>query len=218
MSSERFLPTVLLRPAFMYGPGDFTTFNSMLVMAEISRRQGKPTMVYYGDEIRLDMIHVRDVARSILHAAIWHARPITTAQRIEIFNVTPMEHRLVSELTTMAMHTVGVKTKRMPYLHRLLFKNVPADVIAKKVNEQYLPIWDEMVRTSGARPSPVGPRLDPVQLKNGHHCSFLLNGSKLLHGTGFVPMYPICSEFTWMEVIDEWRSMDIWPKELSVTC
>jgi nucleoside-diphosphate-sugar epimerase len=63
------LPLVILRPALVYGPGDFGSLMPRCVVAASYKRTGEKMELLWDGDMKLSTVHVFDVARAIVHAA-----------------------------------------------------------------------------------------------------------------------------------------------------
>lgn len=82
--------------------------------------------------------------------------------------------------------------------------------VTESVNEKHLGPWAEIVRKSGITVTPLSPYLD-LELLDNHSLS--ADGSKIERETGFKYNVPYLTKEKLIEIIDEFKSIHVWPQQ-----
>ena len=78
------------------------------------------------------------------------------------------------------------------------------------VNEKHLAPWAELVHKSGISVTPLSPYLDEELLYNN---ALSVDGSKIENETGFSYEVPLLTKEKLIEIIDEYKALNVWPRD-----
>ncbi|KAI8874387.1 hypothetical protein GQ42DRAFT_175799 [Ramicandelaber brevisporus] len=228
LASERRVPTVVLRPSPPYGPGDYEGFAPTLITIELCRRYREPMPCYSSPSHFLSLVHVRDVARAIVHSAIWHAISVGTINKrstivhtassgsdisnTEVFMLSDGQNRPCALEASIMSESFQVKTKLLSKVARLVMSTMSPEKVTETLNVSAVQDWVELIRTSGCKVSRLSPYVDPDLLRTCYDFSPRVNVDKL-RNSGFVWKCPENLSEYWSEIVDEWKAMNIWPSE-----
>ncbi|KAI8871819.1 hypothetical protein GQ42DRAFT_177614 [Ramicandelaber brevisporus] len=214
---ELTIPTIILRPALMYGPSDDVYFSTTLMMCETYRYKGEDYHAMVDEKIMSDTVHLRDVARAIIHSAIWQfyqqLPTASTSRRIDIFNVTDGSHNNMLEVAQTLGGAFGLKVKNTPSVIRAAVRLMPISKLTREVNDKVVDEWEDIVQKTGIKRTPrTTSYIDAAIIEMGMKSSFYIDGSKLIQRTGFAPKYPKLSMDPIKEIIAENRAMNYYPQ------
>lgn len=82
--------------------------------------------------------------------------------------------------------------------------------VTESVNEKHLGPWAEIVRANGITVTPLSPYLD-LEILDSHSLS--VDGTKIERETGFKYNVPLVTKEKLIEIIDEFKAIDVWPKQ-----
>lgn len=84
------------------------------------------------------------------------------------------------------------------------------DSVIEASNEKHLAPWAELVRKNGIVVTPLSPYLDEELLYNNN---LSVDGSKIERETGFTYQVPHLTKEKLNEIIDEYKTLNVWPKD-----
>jgi len=171
------LPLVILRPALVYGPGDFSSLMSRCVVAATYAREKaiadrRMELLWDGD-LKLSTIHVFDVARAIVHCAR-KVQPGLT------FNLADKANSNVGSVSSIIARIFNIEILFAGSIKSNLAA-LRLDAVVDAVNENHLGPWLAMNRELGVKNTPLSPYLHKSLLAFNH---LSVDGSAI-ESTGF---------------------------------
>jgi len=169
------LPLVILRPAIVYGPGDFTGLSPRITNAAVYKKSGEQMKLLWGRDLHLNVVHVLDVCR-----AMWTVANET--KEGTTFNLADDQDLKQGTLGDWLEKLFGLKkidyqgaiasNLALPFLARL----------AEDANEDHVPFWQNLCTESKISHTPLSPYIDKELLKDHPLC---IDGSKITKETSF---------------------------------
>jgi nucleoside-diphosphate-sugar epimerase len=200
------LPLVILRMAHVYGEYDSAFIAKALCLARLYQEQDRELKWLWTEDLRINTVHVEDVARAIWQAAEWRAEndiipesrspttrrgsvmamgnsePSSSLSSIPIFNI--VDHGLTSQgtLASILSEVFQIKTGFQGSIISQ-FAKMHLDSVVDDLNEDSLQPWSDMLIAKGiTRPGPLSPFLEKELLKDS---DLSLDGSLFERVTGF---------------------------------
>jgi len=168
------LPLVILRPAIVYGPGDVANLSPRLAVAAVYQKLPKEPMKFlWGKDLKLNTVHVEDVAR-----AAWLAA--TEFPTGSVFNLADETNLDQGKLNTWLGTMFGVK---LDFFNSVSSTVLPKDAVATSANEKHIPIWHNLlVESKITNGSAISPYIDAELLGGTDLC---IDGTKIAKETKF---------------------------------
>lgn len=200
------LPLVILRLAHVYGEYDSAFIAKALCLARLYQEQDRELKWLWTEDLRINTVHVEDVARALWRAAEWRAENDTipdsrppnsrrgsvmtmgnnesssSLSSIPIFNI--VDHGLTSQgtLASILSEVFQIKTGFQGSLISQ-FAKLHLESVVDDLNEDSLQPWADMLSAKGiTRPGPLSPFLEKELLKDS---DLSLDGSLFEKVTGF---------------------------------
>jgi nucleoside-diphosphate-sugar epimerase len=176
------LDVVILRPAFIYGPGDVNGLMPRVVCAA-SYVESKETMKFLWDaRMRINTVHVDDVCRALLHVT----DPAIPSG--SIFNLCDKNDSDQAKINALVGELFGIKTGFLGVIISNLARLRFTDVV-DAANEKHMTPWDAICRKHGITMTPLSPYMSKELLLNNH---LYVDGTKI-ETTGFTYKEPLCN-------------------------
>lgn len=197
------LNLIILRPAHVYGEYDSGFIAKALCLARIYQEEDKELKWLWTEDLRINTVHVTDVARALWTAATWRrtnstiSSPTSSPRRVTItsskgeeppsgnvpiFNI--VDHGATSQgtLANVIGKTFNIKTGFQGSIISQ-FAKLNLESVVDDLNEDVLQPWADMLAEKGiTRPGPLSPFLEKELLKD---TDLSLDGSLFERVTGF---------------------------------
>ncbi|KDO31814.1 hypothetical protein SPRG_03734 [Saprolegnia parasitica CBS 223.65] len=197
------LNVVFVRPATIYGPGDVMGLMPRIVCAASYVQLQEKMKLLWDDELRVNTVHVKDVAR-----ALWHVA--TRGEAGNVYNLADKNDTSQGKLNALLGPLFGIDTgfigKLISNLARLRLGDVVDDV-----NDKHMKPWSDLCSTHGVTNTPLTPYLDKELL--AHH-QLYINGAKI-EAIGFEYAYPMLTIDELRDVIEGAIAQRIFPPILA---
>lgn len=168
------LNLVILRPAIVYGPGDLVGLTPRIVCAAVYGKTKKTMKFLWGEELRLDVVHVDDLVR-----AMWIAA--NEAKPGSVYNVADAVDLTQGKLNGWLGSIFSIKTDFFGSITSNLAKMNLAGV-AEEANNDHVPSWSTLCQEHKIANTPLSPYIDKELLSNNSLC---VDGSKICKETSF---------------------------------
>ncbi|KAJ2779140.1 hypothetical protein H4R18_004171 [Coemansia javaensis] len=204
-------PLVVLRPALCYGPGDRQNVVPMLISALLSREAGEPMPVLWAKDLRVNTVHVADVARAAVLAA-GHAR--AAQQPVSVFNLSDPGDTTNAALAQAVAGLFGVGVSFQSSAVNFIAKRLRTEELAEEVNESLLGPWMDLLARHNAANSPLSPYLDREHpYFRLEHRPLAVDGSRIeaADGLGFRYLHRSVSADALRPIVAEFRQLGLWP-------
>lgn len=169
------LPLVILRPAITYGPGDSMGLAPRLAVAAVYQKlPAEPMKFLWGKDLKLNVVHVDDVAR-----AAWLAASDMKAG--SVYNLADETNLDQGMLNTWLGKMFKVKIDFAGSMVSNLAK-LQLESIASDANDKHVPIWHTLCQESKMKDTPVSPYIDQELLRGTDMC---VDGKAIAKETAF---------------------------------
>ncbi|KAI8393355.1 uncharacterized protein BYT42DRAFT_550737 [Radiomyces spectabilis] len=201
------LNLVILRPAIVYGTGTTMGLTPRLIIGRIYKQLDEKMKLLWSKDLKLNTVHVLDVARACWHVARWYIENAPHAE-LPIFNLSDKQNTDQETINGFLTQIFGIRTG---YHSSFIsaFTKLHLDSVIKDINRKHLPPWAELLQASNIQGSPLSPYLDKELLYN-HDLS--IDGSKIERVTGFNYVVPYLTQENLEEIIQDFQALDVWPR------
>ncbi|KAI9276747.1 hypothetical protein BDA99DRAFT_494018 [Phascolomyces articulosus] len=202
------LNLIILRPSVVYGPNALLGLTPRLIIGRVYQHLGEEMKLLWSKDLKLNTVHVNDIVRASWHLAKWYE---DTGRKPEdetpIFNLSDKEDTDQETINKLLREIFGIETG---YHGSVVssFAKLNLDSVTEDVNEKHLAPWAELLKKSDIRTSPLSPYLDEELLYNN---ALSVDGSKIERETGFTYTVPHLTKEKLVEIIDEYKSQNLWP-------
>ncbi|KIV83212.1 hypothetical protein PV11_05259 [Exophiala sideris] len=196
------LNLVILRPAHVYGEYDSKFVAKGLCLARVYQEQQKELKWLWTEDLKINTVHVEDVARALWAAAQWRstnsavpASSPTTSRRptlgskgedaptgVPVFNIVDHGQTSQGDLADVISKVFNIKTGFQGSLISQ-FAKMNLEHVVDDLNEDILQPWADMLEQKGiTKPGPLSPFLEKELLKDA---DLSLDGSLFEKVVGF---------------------------------
>jgi hypothetical protein len=203
------LPVVVFRPAIIYGPGDVLGMMPRLTIGRVYKFMDEKMKMLWGGEMRINTVHVRDVASAIWHALI--AANLPTDAHKRIYNLADKSETDQKKVSAMISKIFGIRTGFYnAVINKLAKMNMKGTT--EEVNDKHLPPWSGLCHKYKIEASPISPYISP-QLLYDHSLS--IDGSAVEAALHFKYEHPLLTEELLREELDYWIAQGVFPPNVS---
>ncbi|MCL4117070.1 UNVERIFIED_CONTAM: hypothetical protein GTU68_066298 [Idotea baltica] len=159
---------IIVRPAIVYGPGDRLGLTPRLLVGAICRYIGTEMKLLWDHNLKMNTVHVRDVARAI----VWLCQRGKTK---EVYNLVDDGESTQDSISKLIANIFNVSYDFCgTTLSKLAMTEGSSTV--QYVNEKHLEPWLKICTSNNLHNTPLTPYIDIEALHNKH---INLDGSKL---------------------------------------
>ncbi|CAG8496187.1 5448_t:CDS:2 [Ambispora gerdemannii] len=130
------LNLVIMRPSMVYGEGATGGLASRLVCGRIYKHLDEEMKCLWSKDLKINTVHVLDVARAIWHVAVWYRDNDKTGKGPFVYNLSDSG------------------------------STVNPDGATDEVNDKHVGPWAELINKSGIKVTPLTPYVDQELLSN----------------------------------------------------
>ncbi len=207
------LNLVILRPAMTYGPYDTKAIAKSIVLARIYQSLNEELKWLWTKDVKMNTVHVEDVARAAVAAAQWLANgkagwDASTYGATPVFNLVDHSNTDQGQLAEITTQIFGIKSS---FAGSILsaFAKLNMDNVLEDVNEHVMGPWAELLESAAiTRPGPLNPFMEKEQVKDEDLC---LDGGLFEKTVGFEYKRPKCEKKEVEEMIESYKAMKWWP-------
>jgi nucleoside-diphosphate-sugar epimerase len=224
------LNLVILRLAHVYGPYDTGFVAKALCLARVYQAQQKELKWLWTEDLRINTVHVEDVARAFWAAAKWREtnsiipsgtgsapnsrRPTLSSKgddrpagNVPIFNIVDHGQTSQGTLAEVVSKVFNIKTGFQGSIISQ-FAKMNLENVVDDLNEDILQPWADMLEERG-RTSPLSPYLEKELLKD---TDLSLDGALFERAVGFnYERSGGLTVDTVKEMVDSYERMEWWP-------
>lgn len=193
---------VIVRPAFVYGPGDKATLTPRLVLGGVYRYLQETMQLLWNKDYKMNTVHVQDVAR-----ALWHL--CYHGNRGEIYHLGDKGDTTQGKIGDIICDLFNIEINYLGFLASNAAKFNIEDVV-EDINEKHMMPWGQACTNEGIFNTPLTPYLEQELLMNKQLC---VDGSKI-ETTGYRYEKPFISKQLLKEVLDDYIAMGLFPASL----
>jgi len=192
-------PSVVLRPAIVWGPGDLTGLSPRITCAMTYKKIGDTMKFLWGEDLRINVVHVLDVCAAIVLAAT-ELKPGT------IYNLADTADLSQGQLNVFLGNIFKIKTGFVgSTLSNVAKLNMSGT--ASVVNDKHVPVWTKLCQEAKILNTPLSPYIDKEVMYNN---PLQVDGTKLSKEAKFVYRFPI-TEALLREQIDGFVKQGVFP-------
>ncbi|KAI8373920.1 hypothetical protein EDC96DRAFT_497956 [Choanephora cucurbitarum] len=204
------LNLIILRPAVIYGPGANLGLTPRLIIGRIYKYLNEEMKLLWSKDLKLSTVHAHDVSRACWHLAQWYNNNnISASGKVPIFNLADKQNTDQETINKQLQSIFNIKTGYHGTVVST-FAKLNKDAVIDAVNEKHLAPWAELVHKSGISVTPLSPYLDEELLYNN---ALSVDGSKIESETGFSYEVPLLTKEKLIEIIDEYKALNVWPRD-----
>ncbi|KAI8923727.1 hypothetical protein BC831DRAFT_469701 [Entophlyctis helioformis] len=205
------LNLIIVRPAIVYGPSDILGITPRLIIGAVYRQLKEEMTLLWTKDLRINTVHVRDVARALWHIAATkedggaRTGPVVSGTVYNLADKTDTDQGEINK------HIEAIFDIKTGFQGTMIsqFAKLNLESVTEDVNDKHLQPWSELCKAGGVANTPLTPYLDRELLKDN---ALSIDGSKVETELGFVYKHPQVTEALLREVIDEFVASGIWPK------
>ncbi|KAJ2546489.1 hypothetical protein EV175_005581 [Coemansia sp. RSA 1933] len=215
--NKRQLPVVILRPALSYGPGDRQNVVPILISAQLSREAKEKMPVLWDKGLRVNTVHVADVARAAVAAAHWWLGSHSSQkpnESVVVFNLADPGDTTNAKLAAAVGSLFGVEPSFHNSAFNYIAKKLKTSELTEEVNESLLGPWMDLLTRYNAANSPLSPYIDQEHpYCSLEHLPLGVDGSKITNtpGLDFAYEYAAVSAEALRPIVEEFQQLGLWP-------
>jgi nucleoside-diphosphate-sugar epimerase len=165
-------------------------------------------------ELRVNTVHITDVARALWNIAEWYAvkkQPnwdVKTMGKIPVFNIVDQGKTSQGTMADIIGQLFGIQTGFQGQLIST-FARLNMDSVVDDVNDEVLGPWADLLEEAGiTRPGPLTPFMEKELLKD---TDLSMDGSRLEKVVGFTYEKPKITKELIQSMIDSYTRIGWWP-------
>jgi len=155
------LPLVVLRPSYVYGPGDLTSLTPRIVCAAVYQELKEKMKLLWDKSLKLNTVHVEDVC-----AAIWWS--CTTAAVGTVYNVSDSSQSDQGTISTYLGQIFGIEIGFHGSVLSGIASKLALESVAEEANDKHVPGWTKLCQSHKVQNTPLSPYIDKELLKNNN--------------------------------------------------
>ncbi|MES1912278.1 MAG: hypothetical protein MHM6MM_004579 [Cercozoa sp. M6MM] len=196
------VPSVILRPAIVYGPGDLSGLTPRLACAAVYQKKGEKMKFLWNKDLRINSVHVADVVRAIVHCAT-----SSNVSEGAVYNLVDKTDLTQGKVADMLAVLFGIKTGFMGKMLSAAAAKLSLDSVAEMSNDKHVPPFAELCREHNVLNTPVTPYIDKELLLNNH----LSADGTAIESTGFTYEVPQCTVESLKPVVTSFIQQGLFP-------
>lgn len=171
---------IVLRPAIIYGPGDRYGIAPRIICGAIYKSEKKKMKFLWGADLRMNTVHVMDVARAIEHVCTGNVAIKT------VWNLADKGDTTQGTVNDLLSEVFGIETGFFGSIKSNLASTLGSEGLARRVNEEHVAPWANMCKEQNIQFTPLSPYLDAELLSSK---PLAVDGSAI-ESTGFTYSEP----------------------------
>lgn len=184
-----------------------------MVLSRIYKALGEEMKWLWTEDLKVNTVHVDDVARAMWAAMEWQQRgqpgwDAASMGATPVFNIVDHTDTDQGRITKYVSEIFGIETG---FVGQMLstFARLHMDNVLEEINEHVMGPWADLLAEHGiTRPGPLNPFMEKEQLKDEDMC---LDGSRFEALTGFQYARPLMRKEDFEEMIESYKAMEWWP-------
>jgi nucleoside-diphosphate-sugar epimerase len=197
------LDYVIVRPAIVYGTSDVLGITPRLIIGSIYKETGKKMESLYSKDLRLNTVHVKDVAK-----ALWVL--CQKGKTGEVYNLADKGDTDAGKINKILEEVYGIKTTFLNGIKMAAASQMGTKFLVGLANDQHLKPFSDACKKYGIADTPLTPYLDEELIKE---TPTAVVGTKI-EGLGFKYDYPQITAALCKEVLDDFVAKGYFPKEM----
>ncbi|KAI9894955.1 MAG: hypothetical protein M1814_000176 [Vezdaea aestivalis] len=206
------LNLVILRVAHVYGEYDHKFVATALSLARVYQHLEKEMKWLWTKDLRVNTVHVQDVARALFHAAQWYDGGQkgweASMGKVYLFNIVDHGETTQGTIEQIINSIFQIQTGFQGTMISS-FARLNLDTVVDEVNDEILGPWaDLQAEANITRPGPLSPFMEKELLKDQ---DLSMNGSRFEKVTGFEYNIEKISKDEVEKMIESYKLMNWWP-------
>ncbi|GJJ70663.1 hypothetical protein EMPS_03013 [Entomortierella parvispora] len=205
------LNVVIVRPAVVYGIGSLTGLTPRLICGRVYQQEKKTMELLWDGDRKINTVHVHDVVRAIWHSANWYVGSDNPDQGGKIiFNLADQNKTDQEAINAHIRSIFGIQTEYKGNGFSAEAEKDDAEDAVEESNDLHMGPWYKLLKNQDIKNSPLTPYLDKESL---FIRELSVDGSKICISTGFQYEHPKLTEASLREIITDFQTLNIWPKD-----
>jgi nucleoside-diphosphate-sugar epimerase len=197
------LDFIIVRPAIVYGTSDVLGITPRLIVGSIYKETGTKMESLYTKEMRLNTVHVKDVAK-----ALWFL--CQHGKSGEVYNLADHGDTDQGKINKILEELFGIKTTFLNALKMAAASKMGTKFLVGFANDQHLKPFSDACKKYGIMDTPLTPYLDEELIKE---TPTAVVGTKI-EALGFKYDYPEITPALCKEVLDDFVQKGYFPKQM----
>lgn len=196
------LPWVILRPSYVYGPGDRSSITPKLACAAVYKHRNKKMRFLWTKDLQCNTVHVSDVVNAIWTACVELRAGAT-------YNLSDQDSCDQGKINEFIQELFGIKTG---FLGKIVSSaaSVNMRVFANSANEEHVPGWQRVCQQHQVLNTPVSPFIDKELLSNSH---MAVDGSRIESESSFRYQQPHITAELVRQQLQGFMDQNLFPKQ-----
>jgi len=158
------LPLIIVRPAYVYGPGDIKGLAPRLCIAAVYKKTGqKLEYPKWYEESKRNTVHVTDVARALWHIAV-------NGKAGDVYNLADKNDSDQLKLNGILEKLFGIQTGHLGTITSEAVKLMNTENLLEEINGEIIPTWVKMTAEAKLDYTPLSPYMEADMLANKSMC------------------------------------------------
>jgi nucleoside-diphosphate-sugar epimerase len=194
---------IIVRPALVYGTADQLSLTPRLIIGSIHRELKKTMTCLYSKDLRLNTVHVDDVAKA-LHFLCTHG------ESGSIYNLADQNDTDQGKVNELLEQIFGIKTKFLNSVKMSMAAQMGSKWLVGFANDEHLKPFSDACKKYGINDTPLTPYLDEELIKETNTA---VDGSAIVK-LGFKYDHPHVTAESLKEVVQDFIKKGSFPKEM----
>jgi len=194
---------VIVRPALVYGTADQLSLTPRLIIGSIHKEQNKRMECLYSKDLRLNTVHVDDVAKA-LHFLCTHGNSG------DVFNLADANDTDQGKINDLLEQIFGIKTSFLNSLKMTAASSMGTKFLVGYANDEHLKPFSDACKKYGLHDTPLTPYLDEELIKE---INIAVDGTAITK-LGFSYDHKTVTADSLREVVQDFIKKGYFPKEM----
>jgi len=147
------LPLIIVRPALVYGNGDYTGLTPRLIIAAVYKAENQKMEFLWDKDLKLNTVHVQDVV-----AALWFLSQ--SGKHGSVYNLADQSDSSQGSVCGLLEGLFGIKTGFLGTMASKMATSVAMKTVAEAANDKHLKPWSDLCKKHNITTTPLNPYLD----------------------------------------------------------
>jgi len=173
------LNLIIVRPAIVYGNGDYTGLMPRLIIAAVYKAEAQKMEFLWDKDLKLNTVHVYDVV-----AALWFLTQ--SGKPGSVYNLADQSDTTQGSVASLLETLFGIKTGFLGTMASKMATSVAMKTVAEAANDKHLKPWSDLCKKHNITTTPLNPYLDEELLYDN---DLAVDGNAITNA-GFKYKYP----------------------------
>lgn len=194
--------SVIVRPSYVYGPGDVTSLTPRISCAAVYANLKEPMKFLWDKSLKINTVHVTDLC-----AAIWACCTAQTTSG-KIYNISDASDSSQGSINGLLGDLFGVEVGFLGSVASNMAKMM-LGAVASDANDKHVPVWTRICEDEKITNSNISPYIDKELLYNN---SLSIDGTAITKELGFKYSVPECTIEKITEIVVGFEEQGTFPK------